>query len=94
MFGVFTGLTTVILYHADKDSFTDQVNSMYNNTKLPAWATIYALTWAVVVIEFIASLATGQLMIFHIWLMKRGITTLEYMVANKEDIFKDKLDQS
>lgn len=59
MFGVFTGITTIILYHADKESFTNQVNSMYNSSKLPARATIYAFTWAVIVIEFFASLATG-----------------------------------
>jgi hypothetical protein len=40
------------------------------------------MMWGIMVVEFITACAVGQLVIFHLWLMKKGMTTLEYMIAN------------
>jgi len=87
MFGVFTGITSIVLYHAKNSSYAEETMKMYGNNALRTKASLYAFTWFFVIFEFIASLATGQLVLFHLWLMRKGMTTLEYMVANKEDLF-------
>ena len=48
-----------MIYHADKQSYINEVEKMYNEREIHARATIYALTWATIVIEFIACLATA-----------------------------------
>lgn len=94
MFCVYTGIATIVIFHADWDSFKRETNRMYGTEALGVWIFFYAYTWVFIVVCFIASLATGQLVIFHLWLMKKGLTTLEYMLANKEEIFQpDKMSE-
>ena len=72
---------TITEYIQNKNDLTSSIERLYNTDLSILFLIIICLT---VIINWVPLVALVNLMLFHVWLYKKGVTTFEYIMQKRE----------
>jgi flagellar biosynthesis component FlhA len=71
----------IIEFITNRDDFVDSIQSVYGSDQSLTFITIIGIMAGVNILPVIALV---NLMLFHVWLYKKGLTTFEYIMEKRE----------